>query len=49
MPDVPNTLADIGVRGAAATALAEELAPRERPLGVIKATAEDDITAGTCC
>lgn len=47
MPDATTALANIGVRGGTAAALAEELAPGEQPLGAIKATAEDDMTAGT--
>lgn len=47
MRDATTALANIGVRGGAATALAEELAAGEQPLGAIKATAEDDMTAGT--
>jgi hypothetical protein len=47
MPDATTALARIGVRGGAATGLAEELAQDEQPLGAIKATAEDDMTAGT--
>jgi len=47
MPDAATALGSIGVRGGTAIALAEELAPNEQPLGAIKATAEDDMTAGT--
>ena len=47
MPDAATALGNIGMRGETATALAEELAPDEQPLGAIKATAEDDLTAGT--
>ena len=47
MPDAATALGNIGVCGGTAIALAEELAPDEQPLGAIKATAEDDMTAGT--
>ena len=47
MPDAATALGNIGVCGGRAIALAEELAPDEQPLGAIKATAEDDMTAGT--
>ena len=47
MPDAATALGNIGVCGRTAIALAEEPAPDEQPLGAIKATAEDDMTAGT--
>lgn len=47
MSDITSALGNLGVRGGATTAFAEELAPGEQPLGAVKATAEDDVTAGT--
>jgi hypothetical protein len=49
MSEALTSLDGIGVRRGAAAALAEELANGEHPLAATKATAEDDITAGTFC